>query len=82
VVAGKEFAFDALNALVAAIGTTGQRAGRPRAEARPEGDRAFLKFARSAAARANIKKGARDRWRTAIRERDETRTSPRPAARV
>ncbi len=52
---------DALNALVAVIGTAGQRAGRPSGDASREGGHALLMFARAAGQRANFKKGARDR---------------------
>jgi hypothetical protein len=54
-------AFDALSALVAVIGTAGQRAGRPRSESSDEVGRTLLMFARAAALRANFKKGERDR---------------------
>ena len=40
--AGKGFAFDALSALVAVIGTAGQRAGRPRSDPSDEVGRALI----------------------------------------
>ncbi len=52
---------DALNALVAVIGTAGQRAGRPSGDVSREVGRALLMFARVTAFRANFKKGARGR---------------------
>jgi hypothetical protein len=52
---------EALCALVAVIGTAGQRAGRPSGDLSREGGRALLMFARAAAFRANFKKGARGR---------------------
>ena len=58
---GKKLAFEALNALVAVIGTAGQRAGRPRRDPSDEGGRTLLMFAWTAAHRANFNKEARVR---------------------
>ena len=42
---GNGFAFDVLNALVAVIGTAGQRAGRPSGESSREGGRTPIMLA-------------------------------------
>lgn len=65
-----------LNALVAVIEATGQRAGRPRSDSSDEDGRTLLMFARAAACRTNFKKGARGRWRG---PRQARRWARRPA---